>query len=235
MMHDREKSHSAIVAAKPTNKAEATSVADAAEPVEPRAGTKRNVGEQSTHRTQGWVRVTQALDRVRQAARQRKEEKFTALFHHLSVDLFRESFFALQRDAAPGVDGLTWRTYEADLERNLTDLHSRVQRGAYRALPSRRAYIPKADGKQRPLAVAALEDKTVQKATVAVLNCIYEEEFLGFSYGFRPKRGPHDALDALVVGISTKRVNFIFDADVASFFRFGQQRMAGPVRGAPHW
>jgi RNA-directed DNA polymerase len=218
MMHDREKSHSAIVAAKPTNKAEATSVADAAEPVEPRAGTKRNVGEQSTHRTQGWVRVTQALDRVRQAARLRKEEKFTALFHHLSVELFREAFFALKRDAAPGVDGLTWRTYEVDLERNLTDLHSRVQRGAYRALPSRRAYIPKADGKQRPLAVAALEDKIVQRATVAVLNCIYEEEFLGFSYGFRPKRGPHDALDALVVGISTRRVNFIFDADVASFF-----------------
>src|SRR6516162_6973488 len=218
MMHDREKSHSAIVAAKPTNKAEATSGADAAEPVEPRAGTKRNVGEQSTHRTQGWVRVTQALDRVRQVARLRKEEKFTALFHHLSVDLFREAFFALKRDAAPGVDGLMWRTYEADLERNLTDLHSRVQRGAYRALPSRRAYIPKADGKQRPLAVAALEDKIVQRATVAVLNCIYEEEFLGFSYGFRPKRGPHDALDALVVGISTRRVNFILDADVASFF-----------------
>jgi RNA-directed DNA polymerase len=214
MMHDREKSHSAIVAAKPTNKAGAP----AAEPAEPRAGTKRNVGEQSTHRTQGWVRVTQALDRVRQAARLRKEEKFTALFHHLSVDLFREAFFALKRDAAPGVDGLTWRTYEADLERNLTDLRSRVQRGAYRALPSRRAYIPKADGRQRPLAVAALEDKIVQKATAAVLNCIYEEEFLGFSYGFRPKRGQHDALDALVVGITTRRVNFIFDADVASFF-----------------
>jgi group II intron reverse transcriptase/maturase len=162
--------------------------------------------------------VTQALDRVRQAARLRKEEKFTALFHHLSIDLFREAFFALKRDAAPGVDGLTWRTYEADLELNLTDLHSRVQRGAYRALPSRRAYIPKADGKQRPLAVAALEDKIVQKATVAVLNCIYEEEFLGFSYGFRLKRGAHDALDALIVGISIRRVNFIFDADVASFF-----------------
>ena len=218
MMHDREKSHSAIRAGKPTNKADATADADAAESVEQRAGTKRNVEEQSTHRTQGGARVTQALDRVRQAARLRKEEKFTALFHHLSVDLFREAFFALKRDAAPGVDGLTWRTYESDLERNLTDLHSRVQRGAYRALPSRRAYIPKADGKQRPLAVAALEDKIVQRATVAVLNCIYEEEFLGFSYGFRPKRGPHDALDALVVGISTRRVNFIFDADVASFF-----------------
>jgi RNA-directed DNA polymerase len=171
MMHDREKSHSAIRAEKPTNKAGSP----AAEPVEQRAGTKRNAGEQSTHRTQGRERVTQALDRVRQAARQRKEEKFTALFHHLSVDLFREAFFTLKREAAPGVDGLTWRTFETDLERNLTDLHSRVQRGAYRALPSRRTYIPKADGRQRPLAVAALEDKLVQKATVAVLNCIYEK------------------------------------------------------------
>jgi RNA-directed DNA polymerase len=215
MMHDREKSHSAIRAGKPTNKAGSV---PAAEPAEQRAGTERNAGEQSTHRTQGWVRVTQALDRVRQAARLRKEEKFTSLFHHLSVDLLRESFFALKRDAAPGVDGLTWQTYETDLELKLTDLHSRVQRGAYRALPSRRVYIPKADGKQRPLAVAALEDKIVQRATVAVLNCIYEEEFLGFSYGFRPKRGAHDALDALVVGISDRRVNFIFDADVATFF-----------------
>jgi group II intron reverse transcriptase/maturase len=214
MMHDREKSHSAIGAEKPANKAGSP----AAEPVEQRAGTKRNAGEQSMHRTQGWVRMTQALDRVRQAARLRKQEKFTALFHHLSIDLYREAFFALKRDAAPGVDGLTWQTYEADLDRNLTDLHARVQRGAYRALPSRRAYIPKADGKQRPLAVAALEDKIVQRATVAVLNCIYEEEFLGFSYGFRPKRGQHDALDALVVGISTRRVNFIFDADLAAFF-----------------
>jgi RNA-directed DNA polymerase len=151
MMHDREKSHSAIRAEKPANNAGMP----AAESVEQRAGTKRNASAQSTHRTQGWVRVTQALDRVRQAAMLRKEEKFTSLFHHLSVDLFRESFFALKRDAAPGVDGLTWQTYEADLELKLTDLHSRVQRGAYRALPSRRAYIPKADGKQRPLAVAA--------------------------------------------------------------------------------
>jgi group II intron reverse transcriptase/maturase len=128
------------------------------------------------------------------------------------------AFFALKRDAASGVDGLTWPTYEADLDRNLTDLHERVHRGAYRALPSRRTYIPKADGKQRPLAVAALEDKIVQRATAAVLNAIYEEDFLGFSYGFRPKRGQHNALDALVVGITSRRVNFVFDADVASFF-----------------
>ena len=168
MMHEREKSDTAVVAVKPTNKAGAT----AAEPMEPRAGTKRNAGEQSTHRTLSRVRVTQALGRVRQAARQRKKEKLTALLHHLSIDLFREAFLALKRDAAPGVDDLTWRAYAADLERNLTDLHARVHRGAYRALPSRRTYIPKADGRQRPLAVAALEDKIVQRATVAVLNSI---------------------------------------------------------------
>jgi retron-type reverse transcriptase len=162
-MHEREKSDPAIGAGKPTNKAEATPVADAAEPVEQRAGTKGNVSEQSTHRTQGRERVSQALDRVRKAARLRKKEKFTALLHHINVDLLREAFFALKRDAAPGVDGMTWRTYEADLDRNLTDLHSRVHRGAYRAQPSRRTYIPKADGRQRPLAVAALEDKIVRE------------------------------------------------------------------------
>jgi group II intron reverse transcriptase/maturase len=181
--------------------------------------------------------VTQALARVRKAAQQRRKEKFTALFHHLSVDLLREAFLVLKRDAAPGMDGLTWQAYAADLERNLTDLHARVHRGAYRATPSRRTYIPKADGRQRPLAVAALEDKIVQRATVAVLNCIYEEEFLGFSYGFRPKRGQHDALDALAVGITDKKVNFILDADVRSFFdevsqswltRFVEHRIADP-------
>jgi group II intron reverse transcriptase/maturase len=181
--------------------------------------------------------VSQALDRVRRAARLRKKEKFTALLHHIGADLLREAFFALKRDAAPGVDGVTWLAYEADLDLNLTDLHSRVHRGAYRALPSRRTYIPKADGRQRPLAVAALEDKVVQRATVAVLNCIYEEEFLGFSYGFRPGRGQHDALDALCVGITTKRVNFILDADVRSFFdevsqswlvRFVEHRVGDP-------
>src|SRR6202166_411117 len=233
MMHGREKSDSAIVAVKPTNKA----VPTAAEPVEPRAGAKGNARQQSTHRTQGRERVAQALERVRQAARQRKKERFTALLHHISIDCLRMAFFALKRDAASGVDGLTWPTYEADLDRNLTDLHERVHRGAYRALPSRRTYIPKADGKQRPLAVAALEDKIVQRATAAVLNAIYEEDFLGVSYGFRPKRGQHDALDALVVGIRSRRVNFIFDADVASFFdsvskhwlvRFVEHRIGDP-------
>ena len=148
--------------------------------------------------------MSQALNRVRKAARQEKKEKFTALFHHLSIDLLREAFLALKRDAAPGVDGLTWQTYAADLDLNLTDLHARVHRGAYRALPSRRTYIAKADGRQRPLAVAALADKIVQRAVAMVLNCIYEEKFLGFSYGFRPKRGQHNALDALAEGITSK-------------------------------
>jgi retron-type reverse transcriptase len=161
--------------------------------------------------------VTHALDRVRLAARQRKKERLTSLLHHVDIDQLRQSFIALKRDAAPGVDGVTWKTYAADLERHLADLHARVLRGAYRPLPSRRAYIPKADGKRRPLAVAALEDKIVQRATASVLNCIYEEDFLGFSYGFRPGRGQHDALDALAVGITTKRVCFILDADVRSF------------------
>jgi RNA-directed DNA polymerase len=214
MMHDREKSGPAIVAGKPTNKAGQP----AAELVEPRAGAEGNASRQSTHRALDRERVSQALERVRQAARQRRKEKFTALLHHISIDLLGMAFFALKRDAAPGVDGVTWQTYEADLDRNLTDLHERVHRGAYRALPSRRTYIPKADGRQRPLAVAALEDKIVQRATVVVLNAIYEEDFLGFSYGFRPKRSQHDALDALAVGICNTRVNFILDADVASFF-----------------
>jgi len=223
MMHEREKSDPAIGAGKPTNKAEASAhaehgVSDAAEPAEQRAGAKGNADEQSTHRTQGRERVSQALDRVRKAARLKKDEKFTALLHHINLDLLREAFFALKRDAAPGVDGVMWRTYEADLDLKLTDLASRVHRGAYRALPSRRTYIPKADGRKRPLAVAALEDKIVQRATADVLNCIFEEDFLGFSYGFRSGRGQHNALDALCVGITSKKVNFVFDADIRSFF-----------------
>jgi group II intron reverse transcriptase/maturase len=162
--------------------------------------------------------VSQALDRVRRTARQKKKEKFTALFHHVTIDLLRLAFFALKRDAAPGVDGLTWRDYEADLEIRLVDLHDRVHWGAYRALPSRRRHIPKPDGRQRPLAVAALEDKIVQRAVLAVLNAIYEEDFLGFSYGFRPNRSQHDALDALVVGIDGTKANWIVDADIRSFF-----------------
>jgi RNA-directed DNA polymerase len=214
MVHGHEESDSAIVAVKPANKAEQS----AAESVEPRAGTKGNAGQQSTRRTQSRVSVSQALERIRKVARERKKEKFTALFHHISTDLLEEAFFELKEDAAPGVDRLTWKDYEAGLDYNIESLHDRVQRGAYRALPSRRVYIPKPDGRQRPLAVAALEDKIVQRAVVALLNVIYEEEFLGFSYGFRPRRGAHDALDALCVGIDSRKVSFILDADIRSFF-----------------
>jgi RNA-directed DNA polymerase len=213
-MHGHEKSDPVIVARKPTNKAGQS----AAEPVERRAGAEGNADQQRMRRAQDRGSVSQVLDRVRRAARQRKKEKFTALFHHLSIPMLRTAFFAIKRDAAPGIDGLTWRTYEADLDRRIEALHERVHRGAYRAQPSRRRYIPKPDGRQRPLAVAALEDKIVQRATVAVLNAIYEEDFLGFSYGFRPGRGQHDALDALAVGITRTKVNYILDADIRSFF-----------------
>ena len=162
--------------------------------------------------------MSQAQERIRKAARERKKERFTALFHHITVELLEEAFYALAQNAAPGVDRRTWKDYEADLEHNIEDLQRRVERGAYRALPSRRVYIPKPDGQQRPLAVAALEDKIVQRAVVALLNAIYEEDFLGFSYGFPPGRGAHDALDALCVGIYGKKVSFIVDADIRSFF-----------------
>src|SRR6201993_3086655 len=214
MIYDHEKSDSAIVAVKPTNKAGQP----AAELVEPRAETEGNVSQQSTGRAQHRGTVSQALERIRQVARQRKKEKFTALFHHVSTDHLEEAFFELKENAAPGVDGLTCRDYEQHLESNLEDLHARVHRGAYRARPSRRVYIPKPDGRQRPIAVAALEDKIVQRATAAVLSAIYEEDFLGFSYGFRPKRNTHDALDALTFGIYSTKVNYIFDADLRRFF-----------------
>ena len=214
MMHGYEKSDTAIVATKPANTAEQS----AAELGERRAGAEGNANQQSMRRTQSRESVSQALERIRKVARERKKEKFTALFHHISVDLLDQAFFELKEEAAAGVDGLTWKDYELELECNLDDLHARVQRGAYRALPSRRRYIPKADGKQRPLAIAALEDKIVQRAVVAILQVIYEEEFLGFSYGFRPARGAHDALDALVVGIESRKVSWILDADIRSFF-----------------
>src|SRR3954454_8571864 len=188
MMYGLEKSDPVVVAEKPTNKA----VRAAAEPVERRAGTKGNADQQSTRRAQDRVSVSQALDRVRQAARQRKKERFTALLHHINPAMLRTAFYAIKRDAAPGVDGMTWETYGQDLDRRIVDLHTRVQAGAYRALPSRRSYIPKEDGTRRPLAVTALEDKIVQRATATVLNVIYEEDFLGFSYGFRPGRSQHE-------------------------------------------
>src|SRR5665647_2730604 len=214
MTNGRGESDSAIVAVKPTNEAERS----AAEPGEPRAEAKGNASQHSTDRAQNRAAVSQALERIRQAARQRKKEKFTTLLPHISIAHLEQAFLELKEDAAAGVGGLTWRDYEADLEHHLEDLHARVHRGAYRALPSRRQYIPKPDGRQRPIAVAALEDKIVQRATVAVLNAIYEEDFLGFSYGFRPGRGAHDALDALATGIGSRKVNFILDADIRAFF-----------------
>jgi RNA-directed DNA polymerase len=233
MMHGRGKSDEAIVAVKPANKAEQS----AAEPAERRAEAEGNAGQLSTGRIQSRGTVTQGLERIRQAARERKKERFTSLLHHISIDLLGEAFGELKQNAAPGVDGLTCRDYETDLERNLEDLHSRVHRGAYRALPSRRVYIPKPDGRRRPLAVAALEDKIVQRAAAAVLNVIYEQDFLGFSYGFRPGRSAHDAMDALVVAVESRKVSFILDADIRSFFdtvsqewliRFVEHRIGDP-------
>ena len=183
MMHGRGKSDTAIVAWKPTNKADLS----AAELVEPRAGTKGNADQQSTHRAQDRASVSQALEGIRQVAKQREKERFTSLLHHISIELLRLSYFELKKNAAAGVDGLTWRDYEADLEHNLEGLHERVQRGAYRALPSRRQYIPKPDGRQRSIAIAALEDKIVQRATAAVLSAIYEADFIGFLPALQPR------------------------------------------------
>jgi RNA-directed DNA polymerase len=213
-MHVVEKSHCAVVPVNQPNKG-----ANApAEVGEGRAQMQENTAQPSMHLTQSGKRMSQGLDGVRKAARARRQERFTSLLHHLSVDLLRDSFYALQRKAAPGVDGVTWQEYETGLEDRLVDLHDRVHRGAYRAQPSRRVYIPKADGRQRPLGIAAVEDKIVQQAVVTILNQIYEVDFKGFSYGFRPGRSPHQALDALTVGIQRKRVNWILDADIRGFF-----------------
>ncbi len=214
MMHGAKKSGSPIVPTKPTNKAEQS----AAESVEGSGGAKRNAELQSTVRTQGREAVSQAQARIRGAVNRNKKEKLTALLHHVSADVLRWAFFGLKKRAAPGIDGLTWVDYAADLDRNLTDLHARVHSGAYRALPSRRTYIPKADGKQRPLGIAALEDKIVQAAVVAILTPIYEAEFLVCSYGFRPGRNQHDALDALAYGVNARKINWVLDADIARFF-----------------
>src|ERR1700722_9990611 len=214
MMNGTKKSDSSIVPAKPANKEERST----AEVGEGYDGTKRNAELQSTVRTQSREAVTQAQARIRGAVTRNEKEKLTALLHHVSIDVLRWAFFNLKKQAAPGVDGLTWADYAADLDRNLTDLHARVHSGAYRDLPSRRQYIPKADGKQRPLGIAALEDKIVQAAVVAILTPIYEAEFLGFSYGFRPGRSQHDALDALAYGINARKINWILDADISRFF-----------------
>src|ERR1700686_1712714 len=188
-----------------------------AESEEGRPLIKENTHQSSALSTQSEARVSQGLAGVRKAARERKEMKFTALLHHLTVELLRESFYALKRKAAPGVDGTRWQEYATGLEGQLADLHSRVHRGSYQVKPSRRVYIEKSDGRQRPLGVAALEDKIVQQAVATILNQIYEEDFLGFSYGFRPRRSQHQALDALSVALTERKVNYVLDADILGF------------------
>jgi RNA-directed DNA polymerase len=214
MMHEPEKSDGPIVAVKPAN----GPGQPGPEWVEPRGLAKGNTIQADTRRPQIRESVPQGLERVRQAARQRKGERFTALLHHVDEAALHAAYLGLKRDAAAGIDGVTWQAYGTELELRLSNLHDRIHRGAYRALPSRRVYIPKPDGRQRPLGIAALEDKIVQRAVVGVLNAIYEADFLGFSYGFRPGRSQHDALDALATGITRKKVNWILDADIRSFF-----------------
>jgi RNA-directed DNA polymerase len=189
-----------------------------AESEEGRPLIKENTHRLHTFPTQSGADVSQRLASVRKAARKDKKVRFTALLHHVTVDRLRESFYALKRKAAPGVDGISWQEYESGLEERLVDLHSRVHRGVYRAQPSRRVYIEKADGRQRPLGIAALEDKIIQQAMILVLNQIYEEDFLGCSYGFRPRRSQHQALDALSYALRYKKVNFVLDADIRGFF-----------------
>ena len=212
--HGAEESDRAEVPMNQPNK-EAQATAEAGEG---RGRTKENIAKSSMPPAQNGKGVSQGLSGVRRVARERKQERFTSLLHHLNVDLLRQSYYALKRKAAPGVDGVRWGEYEEGLEDRLVDLHSRIHRGAYRAQPVRRVYIQKDDGRQRPLGIASLEDKIVQQAVVTILNEIYEADFKGFSYGFRPGRDPHQALDALNVGITRKRVNWIFDADIKGFF-----------------
>ena len=213
-MHAVGESDERVVPAKRSNNGEQSP----AESVEGSRSTEGNAEETYTRRTPGRERVSQGLGGVREAARRDKKQRFTALLHHVTVDLLRESYHSLKKQAAPGVDGVTWAEYGEGVEERLQDLHERIHRGAYRAQPSRRTYIDKADGRKRPLGIAALEDKVVQQAVVTVLNEIYEEDFLGFSYGFRPGRSQHDGLDALAVGLRRKKVNWVLDLDVRGFF-----------------
>jgi len=218
MMDGQGKSDSCTVPAKWANASESHRATDG-ESMEGRQLAKGNMGQYATSRTQSRIHdVSSALDRVREAAKRDRNAKFTALFHHITFDLLRMSFLKLKRKAAAGVDGVTWEPYAQDLESNLRDLHARLHRGAYRAQPSRRSYIAKTDGRDRPLGIAALEDKIVQRAVVEVLNAIYETDFVGFSYGFRPGRAPHQALDALTVGILRNKVNWVLDTDIRGFF-----------------
>ena len=213
-MNGNEKSDPAIVAARPANEPGQLGK----ERVERRAGAEGNAVDPHGVRAQDWAASSLGIDRVRKTAQERKGERFTTLMHHIDAPLLQQAYYWLKQDAAPGVDGMTWEAYGHGLDARLCDLESRVHRGSYRAQPSLRAYIPKPDGRQRPLGIAALEDKIVQRAVVEVLNAIYETDFLSFSYGFRPGRGQHDALDALVVGIENRAVNWILDADIKGFF-----------------
>ena len=217
MMHGHGKSDSSIVRTKPPNEAEP----EAKEAVDGRGLAKGNLLKRNMSRTQGRPGMPSALERIRQATRRDKRQRFTALLHHVyDVERLRAAYFALRREAAPGIDGETWRHYGEKLQRNLEDLSERVKRGAYRAKPVRRAYIAKVGkpGELRPLGVAVLEDKIVQRATVEVFNALYEEDFVGFSYGFRPNRSPHHALDALTLGIMRSKVNWVLDCDIRAFF-----------------
>jgi group II intron reverse transcriptase/maturase len=211
-MNERGKSYGSIVPAKPPNKAMAAEVVEGRDPAKGNTASKSRAGRRAGGS------VSNELERVRQIAKGDRNARFTALLHHVTVERLEAAYRALRPQAAAGVDGVTWHTYGEGLEANLQDLHARVHRGAYRAKPSRRMYIPKADGRQRPLGIAALEDKVVQRAVVEILNAIYEGDFLGFSYGFRPGRGQHQALDALAVGIYRKKVNWVLDCDLADFF-----------------
>jgi len=215
MMNEQGKSDRPVVPGKSPNNARAP----AAEGMEGRGLAKGNLLEQNASRTPSRTDAPSALERVRQAAKKDRKLRFTALLHHIyNLETLRRAYLSLKREAAPGVDGEKWRHYGEELEKNLQNLSARLRRGAYRAKPVRRVYIPKADGRQRPLGVTALEDKIVQRAAVEVLNAIYETDFLGFSYGFRPGRSPHHALDALYTGLLTRRVNWVLDLDIKGFF-----------------
>ena len=215
MRDEHGQSDSPVVPTKaPNNAAE-----PATEEREGRGLAEGNSDDGHGGRTQSRTNPPDGIGRVREVATRDRNQRFTALLHHVyAVERLRAAYLALKRDAAPGIDGETWRQYGEGLEANLQDLAARVQRGAFRACPVRRVFIPKADGRQRPLGVPTLEDKIVQRAVVEVLNAIYEPDFLGFSYGFRPGRSQHDALDALTVGLETKRVNWVVDADIQGFF-----------------
>jgi RNA-directed DNA polymerase len=224
MMHEHGKSDRRVVPTKPPNKGadeppKGSARATPAEVVEGRRLAKSNPHQRTMLRTQRRVRMSPDLERIRQAARRDRKMQFTALLHHVyRLATLKRAYFSLNPKAAPGVDGVTWQQYGEDLEGNLQDLAQRLARGAYRAQPTRRTYIPKADGRRRPLGVTALEDKIVQAALVEVLNAIYEVDFLGFSYGSRPGRSPHDALDALSVGIERSKVNWVLSVDICGFF-----------------